>query len=67
MHVIISVVYSDVVWIGTCVERIHVFWDGTPSVLVNNCGSFEGTAFEALVSWRIYCEDEGGYDPSEDR
>ena len=39
--------------------RMHVFWDFTPSLLVNNCRSFEGTAFEALVTLRVYSEDGG--------
>ena len=31
----------------------------TPSLLVNNRGGLEGTAFEALVTLLMYCEDEG--------
>ena len=40
-------------------SRIRFFWDVTPSLLVNNYRRFEETAFEALVTWRIGCEDEG--------
>ena len=66
MDEIMSAVWNDVLWPGTCMDvpvshasRIHVFWDVTRSRLVNNRRSFEGTPFEALVTSRIYSEDEG--------
>jgi hypothetical protein len=61
-----SVYLTPVVWLDTYTDvpvrhasRIHVFWDVTPSLLVNNCQSFERAAFEALVTSRFYSEDEG--------